>query len=137
MSGPEDVLSGRKVLVVEDDALLAMELAEELEAIGAVPIGPAMTVVSALNIVHNEKRIDAALMNVNLRGEVSFPVADALAKRGVPFLFVTGNDQFVSERFPGIPRHPKPAQMPMLIKALSDLIATACQAECQPGQVPR
>ena len=127
MSGPEDGVSGRKVLGVEDDALLAMELAEELEAIGAVPIGPAMTVVSALEIVHRETRIDAALMNVNLRGEVSFPVADALAERGVPFLFVTGNDQFVSERFPQIPRHPKPAHMPMLIKALGDLIMTTNQ----------
>ncbi len=131
MSGPENVLSGRKVLVVEDDALLAMELAEELEAIGALPIGPAMTVVSALEIVHNEARIDAALMNVNLRGELSFPVADALNKRRVPFLFVTGNDRFVSERYPQIPRHPKPAHMPTLIEALGELIRTSQNPETE------
>lgn len=50
-------------------------------------------------------------MNVNLRGELSFPIADALTERGVPFLFVTGNDKFVRERFPEIPRHSKPAHM--------------------------
>ena len=115
------------MLVVEDDALLAMELVEELEAIGAVAIGPVMTVVSALEIVRNEAEIDAALMNVNLRGELSFPVADALIERSVPFLFVTGNDKFVSERFPDIPRHPKPAHMPALIAALGELLQVTVQ----------
>ena len=109
MSGPEDALSGRRILVIEDDALLAMELMEELEEIGAEPIGPMMSVSAALDAVQTYQQIDAALMNVNLRGELSFPVAD----------------KFVSERFPEIPRHPKPAHMPALIAALGELLRSS------------
>ena len=68
-------------------------------------------------------RPDAALLNVHLRGAVSFPVADDLIRREVPFLFVTGNDAFVRQHYPTIPAHPKPSHMPLLLRALSDLLS--------------
>ena len=122
MSNPKQVLVGRRILVIEDDTLLAMELMDELEEIGAEPLGPMMSVITALHAVKTYERIDAALTNVNLRAEVAFSVADALSERGVPFLFVTGNDEFVRKRYPQIPCHPKPADMPFLIAALCELL---------------
>ena len=122
MSGPERILAGLRILVVEDEPLIAMELIDNLEDVGAAPFGPVMTVAGALSIVRSGEPLDAALLNVNLRGEASFPVADALIERGVPFLFVTGNDAFVRERYPRVPRHPKPAHMPVLIEALGQLL---------------
>lgn len=115
------VLTDRRILIVEDDPLLAMELAEEFEQIGAMPVGPVMTVASALIAVRTCERIDVALMNVNLRGELSLSVVTALVERGVPFLFLTGDDAFVRELYFHIPCHPKPARMPVLIKELSEL----------------
>ena len=103
--------------------LLAMELMEELEQVAAEPIGPMMSVTVALNAVKTYHRIDAALMNVRLRGEASLPVADALIERHIPFLFVTGDDAFVRERYPDIPYHPKPAHIPMLMEALAHLLS--------------
>ena len=66
MVEPKVVLTDRCILIIEDNPLLAMELIDELEQIGAVPVGPMMTVASALNAVRTYERIDFALMNVNL-----------------------------------------------------------------------
>ena len=127
MSDPKAVLAGRRILVIEDDALLAMELADELEEIGAEPIGPMMSVAAALEALRTYQEVDAALLNVNLRSEASFPVIDALTERRIPFLFVTGNDEFVRERYPDIPYHPKPADMPVLIATLAELLQGSVQ----------
>ena len=85
------VFYGRRILVVEDNILLAMELMEELEKIGEEPIGPMTSVTVALHAVRTYNRIDAVLMNVDLGGEASVPVADALTERHIPFLFITGD----------------------------------------------
>ena len=115
-------LAGLHVLVVEDEAFLAFELVENLEAVGAVPLGPIATVEKALRFIETADRIDAALLNIMLGGQVAFSVADELLRRGIPFVFVTGNDRAVRERFPEVPGHPKPADMAKIVLTLMDIV---------------
>ena len=82
-------LSERRVLVVEDEALVAMLVEDALLDAGASVIGPAATVAEALALLERETP-DAAVLDLNLAGETSTPVADALAARGVPFVVATG-----------------------------------------------
>jgi CheY-like chemotaxis protein len=86
-------LEGRNVLVVEDDFIVAMDICIRLEDTGARILGPVALVNNAMTIIDTGQRIDAAVLDVNLKGENSFPVADALADRKVPFVFTTGYDQ--------------------------------------------
>ena len=83
-------LSGRRVLVVEDEALVAMLLETILEDMGCSPVGPAATVEDALAMATGPEHLDAALLDVNVAGRQVFPVAEALKARGVPFVFSTG-----------------------------------------------
>ncbi len=82
-------LTGRRVLVVEDEALVAMLVEDALLDAGASVIGPAATVAEALALLERETP-EAAVLDLNLAGETSTPVADALAARGVPFVVATG-----------------------------------------------
>ncbi|MBV1799862.1 response regulator [Siccirubricoccus sp. G192] len=82
-------LTGRRVLVVEDEALVAMLVEDALLDAGASIIGPAATVAEALALLARE-RPEAAVLDLNLAGETSTPVADALAARGIPFVVATG-----------------------------------------------
>lgn len=88
----EGMLSGYRILVVEDDYFLASELDQELVAAGAMVLGPVPSVKAALDLLGQETP-DAAVLDMNLSGEMVFPVADALAACGVPFVFVTGYDR--------------------------------------------
>jgi CheY-like chemotaxis protein len=82
-------LTGRKILVVEDEALVAMLVEDALLDAGAEVIGPAATVAEALRLLQ-AARPDAAVLDLNLAGETSTPVADVLAAAGVPFVVATG-----------------------------------------------
>ena len=86
---PSAELDGVRVLVVEDEALVAMLIEDALLDLGCVVIGPAPGVADALRLLEDEA-IDAALLDINLSGEMVFPVADRLAADGVPFVFSTG-----------------------------------------------
>jgi len=86
MSAP---LNGRRVLVVEDESLVAMLLETILEDMGCTPVGPASTVDAGLTMATDEQ-LDAALLDVNVAGKQVFPIAEALKARGVPFVFSTG-----------------------------------------------
>ena len=83
-------LSGRRVLIVEDESLVAMLLETILEDMGCTPVGPASTVDEGMDIVTGGDALDAALLDVNVAGRHVFPVAQALKDRGVPFVFSTG-----------------------------------------------
>lgn len=83
-------LNGRRVLVVEDESLVAMLLETILEDMGCTPVGPASNVDDGAAMARDTTELDAALLDVNVAGRQVFPVAEALRARGVPFVFSTG-----------------------------------------------
>ena len=85
-------LAGKRVLVVEDELLVALLVEDMLVQAGCIVIGPFARVRDALAAVKTEI-VDLALLDVNVAGEKVFSVAHALEERGVPFLFVTGYGQ--------------------------------------------
>ena len=116
-----DALRGRRLLVVEDEYLIAASLARGLEGRGAEVAGPAGSVRDALALVEAEgDRLDGAVLDINLRDERVYPVADALAARGVPFVFLTGYDaRVVPDAYAGVPRCEKPVDAALLARMLS------------------
>ncbi len=105
MSSSAASLAGRAILLVEDDYFIVKDLRRQFERDGATVIGPASNVPDALDLVRLSPRIDAAVLDINLQGEMVFPVADALAERGVPFVFATGYDAAVIPPQHGAIRH--------------------------------
>lgn len=98
-----------RILVVEDEYMIARDLLMELEDAGAIGIGPEPSVAGALVRIRDEARIDAAVLDVNLCGESAFPVADALIARSVPFIFASGyEDDEMTRRYPGVVNCAKP-----------------------------
>ncbi len=83
-------LNGRRILVVEDESLVAMLLETILEDMGCVTVGPISNVDDGLRTATGDDALDAALLDVNVAGSEVFPVAEALKARGVPFVFSTG-----------------------------------------------
>ena len=84
-------LTGVRVLLVEDETLVAMLLEDMIADLGGTVIASASRVAGALKVVEDDATaIDLAVLDVNLGGEEAFPVATALAERGVPFAFSTG-----------------------------------------------
>lgn len=80
---------GLRVLVAEDEALIAAEMVETLRHLGCTVVGPAMTLAETLRLADSE-RLDAAVLDVNLQGERVFRAATMLAARGVPVMLATG-----------------------------------------------
>ena len=116
-------LSGSRILVVEDEYYLADDARATLAAIGAEVVGPVPTVDEASALIEGEGRIDGVLLDVNLRGEMAFDVADTLQARGVPFAFVTGYDRAaLPERFSATPALGKPVLSEQLIRTFEQLI---------------
>jgi CheY-like chemotaxis protein len=96
LTGPD--LAGKRILVVEDESLIAMLLEMALQDEGCIVVGPASRVAEALELAGDGQHLDGALLDVNLGGEAVFPVAEALASRAVPFLLLSGyGDQAVPE----------------------------------------
>jgi CheY-like chemotaxis protein len=82
-------VEGKRILILEDDVLLAMDAAETIEGIGAIVIGPAHRVESAMDLL-DAQRPDAALLDVNIVGSTSAEVASRLVRDGIPFVLATG-----------------------------------------------
>jgi DNA-binding response OmpR family regulator len=115
-------LEGLRVLVVEDEVLIAMMLEEMLHEAGCVMVGPASRVEKAVEAARAEP-IDLALLDVNLAGEKVFPVADALARRGVPFVFLTGYGRSsLPAPYADRPALSKPFKLAALLSALTALV---------------
>ncbi|OYV41413.1 MAG: hypothetical protein B7Z80_01735 [Rhodospirillales bacterium 20-64-7] len=101
-------LKGLRVLVLEDEMLIAMLLEDTLAEHECDIVGPAASVAEALALI-DAQLPDAAVMDVNIGGEKAYAVADALDQRGVPFLLVSGYGQFaVPENRPDWRVCPKP-----------------------------
>ena len=103
-------LAGRRILVVEDDYLIAETLAEVLAAAGAVVAGPVGTADEAhAALAEQGSALDAAVLDIDLHGEKSYAVADAMIRRGIPFVLTTGYDaNAVDPAYRHLPRCEKP-----------------------------
>jgi CheY-like chemotaxis protein len=116
-------LSGRRVLVIEDEMIVAMLLEDMLADLGCTVLGPAARVDQALTIIAATRSLDAAVLDVNLNGQKSYPVADALVARGVPFLFTTGyRRDSVMNGYRSFPQLEKPFKLSELADALAKLL---------------
>jgi CheY-like chemotaxis protein len=89
MAADQGMLAGLRILVVEDDAMLAMALELTLSDLGCEVVGLASNLADAVPLAR-EAAIDGAVLDVNLAGEKVYPVADILAARNIPFVFATG-----------------------------------------------
>ncbi|MGI4946815.1 MAG: response regulator [Janthinobacterium lividum] len=117
---PHAALAGRRVLLVEDDYLLAEVLRQELEDAGTHVLGPVPDVAAALALLAAEDVVDVAVLDVNLNGTMPWPVADALLARGVAFVFLTGYDaSAVPARYAGVPCCEKPVELAEVACALA------------------
>ena len=113
---------GRRILIVEDEAIIAQLLADLLEILGYAMIGPAAGVRQALELIAAQP-IDAAVLDINLAGEMSYPIADVLLARGVPFVFSTGYDrERLPEAYRRFPYLQKPFHWQELGKTLAAML---------------
>lgn len=110
-----------RILVIEDDVLVAMDVEHMVGACGCLAVGPVSNVASGLATVH-ENELDGAVLDVNLGNERVWPVADLLKERGVPFILATGySTAEVPERFTECPILHKPFREADLAAALGRL----------------
>ena len=121
---PGERLLGRRVLIVEDQALLALEMQFAFEDEGAEVLGPALTLEAARAVALADEPIDAAVLDVDLIGHEVYPVAALLQKRGVPLLFHTGHGTVAELHalFPDAVTCIKPTLPDTLVRRLVTLI---------------
>lgn len=117
-------MSGRgskelRILLVEDEMLVCMDIQDMLEEFGYRVVGPAAHVNQALDLIEQEP-IDLAVLDVNLGRETSYPIAERLSVRGIPFLFSTGYAE-VDAAYKDRPRVQKPFSGQQLCEALKEL----------------
>ena len=114
------------MLLVEDSALVAMQVEHMLQAAGCVVVGPAARIAPALKLAGDES-LDAAILDIDLHGTPSWDVADILAARGIPFLLATGfsSDEALPERFRHLRRLLKPYSSGDFAEALETLLGAA------------
>ena len=125
----EATLAGARVLVVEDEPLVALEIETELTDAGAVVIGPAATLEAAARLIEAEA-VDAALLDANLAGRPVDTLAAALAARGVPFAFASGyGPSGLPEEFRDRPLLGKPFGSEALVTLVGALLAAPAAAE--------
>jgi DNA-binding response OmpR family regulator len=123
MAPSERLLDGKRVLVVEDRYLIAAEMCDEVGRLGGVVVGPSASVRQARDLLAGQQ-VDLALLDVNLDGEEVYPLAEALDQRGVPFIFLTGYDDWMlPETWRRRPHLRKPMNARALRTAVRRIIA--------------
>lgn len=116
--------NGCYVLVVEDEYLMADELDMVFTDLGATVLGPVGSIEEAHALVAASPRIDCAVLDINVRGELIFPVAERLVARGVPIMFTTGYDVgSMPEQFADYVRCQKPVPIERIVRTAGRLIA--------------
>ena len=126
MEAREAMLEGSRILLVEDEYLLASLLKEILEDLGAEVIGPFARVGPALDSLHDDAMPQIALLDVNLGGEDSFPIADELARHDIPSVLLTGYDAgTLPERYRHLPCLYKPIDLAAIHRGFVPLAANA------------
>lgn len=115
-------LDGRRILLVEDEYFIADDLRRALCGYGASVIGPVPDLATGLDLARTEE-LDAAVLDVNLGGEMSYPIADQLGERGVPFLFTSGYDTAtLSRAYCSVMLIEKPFDVETVMAALTEIV---------------
>ncbi|KRB49227.1 hypothetical protein ASE04_18825 [Rhizobium sp. Root708] len=114
-------LRKRRVLVVEDDYLQASDMAAALEVHGSSVVGPFPSVEDGIRAV--DDGIEAAILDIRLDNDLVYAVADVLRSRNLPFIFVTGYDDVVPDRFQRVRRVMKPCRPDAAVLTLAVAIA--------------
>ena len=111
-----------RIFVAEDEFLIALFLEDELRAAGYSVVGPFTNLGSATCAARRE-RFDVALLDINLDGEMVYPLAEELVERKAPFIFLSGYGwQNTPEKFSQVPRVAKPFDTPILISEITRLV---------------
>lgn len=119
-------LNGRKILIVEDEYLIADDLSALLLAANAELIGPAASLPQAIRLAADTELIDAAVLDINLRGVDVFPLVDELRSRGIPVMFLTGYGQNnIPADYLGIARCEKPMGSAYVVEQLRAMLDDA------------
>jgi DNA-binding NtrC family response regulator len=118
-------LQGRKILIVEDEAPIALSLAAAVSQAGGTVVGPAPSVAASFGLMADHT-LDGALLDIRLRGETSFPLADVLSVLGIPFVFVSGlSSALMPYTHRDRPLFDKPYNTRDVISALAGLVEQA------------
>ena len=116
------MIPGKRILIVEDEALVAMLLEDMVLALGLEVVGPESQLEHALAIAESEP-LDAAVLDINLNGNSSYEVADALRHRGIPYAFATGyGHSGVNPAHAGVPVLSKPYSSEDVTRTLAALL---------------
>ncbi len=122
-------LTGRRILVVEDETLIAVAIEEVLQGLGCVVVGPVGKLDAALRLARDEA-LDAAVLDVTIRGGFVYAVADQLLARGVPFVLASGYGGWaLPESLQSRPRLTKPFTAQALKEQVRALVAGAAGQE--------
>lgn len=115
-------LRGKRVLLVEDEYFIASDLKRAFVQQGAEVVGPVGDLAGAMQLAE-QGDLDAAVLDVNLRGTMSYPIADSLRRHEVPLMFLTGYDGWsMPENYRDVPRAAKPFSMSNVLSIVSSLV---------------
>lgn len=118
-------LDGKRILVVEDEYLIAADLKRSLADQGAEVIGPTGDLAKGLTLAQ-DGGLDAAVLDINLEGDASFPIADRLEADGIPFVFLTGYDRWAVP----VPYTDRPTlQKPYSTRAVVRVVEALCRPD--------
>ena len=117
-------LRDRRILVVEDEYLIAITLCEHLKEVGSIVVGPFSSEAKAIQAIELNSKIDAAVLDVNLGGVMAYAVADLLVSRKIPFIFTSGyGDKELKVRYPKVGNCLKPYLFPQMEGVLANALS--------------
>jgi hypothetical protein len=120
---PHAPLAGCRVLVIEDEYFIADDLARAIISLGADVIGPLAEVEDATNLLNAGTAIDGALLDINIRNEMVFPLARVLRSRNIPFIFTTGYDRTsLGPEFQDVQLWEKPLDVQAVARSLTRMV---------------
>jgi len=119
--------AGRRVLVVEDEFLVSLTTVDFLESLGCEVVGPAARLAAAFELAQSES-LDAAVLDINIAGDMVWPVAEVLRRRGVPFVFLSAHPRLseIPMPFAAVPRLEKPLEQNRLLRQLGAMWNPSC-----------
>lgn len=105
-------LAGRRILVVEDEFILSLDICEQIEACGGVVVGPAATLACGHALLQDEPKPDGGILNIRIGHQLVYPLADTLIEAGVPIIFASSESKAsVPVDYAGVPLVRKPVNM--------------------------